>query len=53
MSREQTRIVPNNTGWIEGDLGTYLFWKDKAGKKILMPATCFWTEPVPMDPGSA
>jgi glyoxylase-like metal-dependent hydrolase (beta-lactamase superfamily II) len=44
MSREQTRIVPINTGWIEGDLGTYLFWKGEAGKKIWMPVICFYID---------
>jgi glyoxylase-like metal-dependent hydrolase (beta-lactamase superfamily II) len=44
MSREKARIVPINTGWIEGDLGTYLFWKGEAGKKIWMPVICFYVD---------
>ena len=35
MSKEKTRIYPINTGWLEADVGTYLFWKGKAGDRNL------------------
>lgn len=38
------KIYPINTGWIVGDLGTYLFWKGEAGKKIWMPVYCFYID---------
>jgi len=36
------RIYPINTGWLEADLGTYIFWKGPAGKKIWNPVICFY-----------
>lgn len=44
MSVEKTRITPINTGWLEADLGTYVFWKGPAGKKIWNPVYCFLVE---------
>jgi glyoxylase-like metal-dependent hydrolase (beta-lactamase superfamily II) len=44
MPFEQIKIFPINTGWIEGDLGTYLFWKGEAGRKIWMPVLCFYVD---------
>lgn len=44
MSIEKTKIYPINTGWLKGDLGTYLFWKGEAGKKIWMPVLCFYVD---------
>jgi N-acyl homoserine lactone hydrolase len=36
------RIFPINTGWLEADLGTYIFSKGPAGKKIWNPVICFY-----------
>ena len=44
MSKEKTRIYPINTGWLEADLGTYIFWKGKAGDKIWNPTLCFYVD---------
>ncbi|MDP7149186.1 MAG: N-acyl homoserine lactonase family protein [Nitrospinaceae bacterium] len=41
MSIKKTRIYPINTGWLEADLGTYMFWKGEAGKKIWNPVICY------------
>ena len=27
MGIAETKIYPINTGWLEADLGTYIFWK--------------------------
>ena len=32
MGVQETKIYPINTGWLEADLGTYIFWKGPAGK---------------------
>ena len=44
MSKEKARIYPINTGWLEADLGTYIFWKGKAGDKIWNPTLCFYVD---------
>jgi N-acyl homoserine lactone hydrolase len=44
MSVEKTRIYPINTGWLEADLGTYIFWKGKAGEKVWNPTLCFYVD---------
>ena len=41
MPADDTRIYPLNTGWLEADLGTYMFFKGPAGEKIDVPALCF------------
>lgn len=41
MSKTGRRIFPINTGWLEADLGTYVFWKGPAGQKIWNPVYCF------------
>ena len=41
MGASEVRIYPINTGWLEADLGTYVFWKGPAGKKIWNPVYCF------------
>lgn len=41
MGASEMRIYPINTGWLEADLGTYVFWKGPAGKKIWNPVYCF------------
>ena len=41
MGKDNTKIYPINTGWLEADLGTYIFWKGPAGKKIWNPVYCF------------
>lgn len=38
------KIYPINTGWLEADLGTYIFWKGPAGKKIWNPVFCFYVD---------
>ena len=44
MGIAETRIYPINTGWLEADLGTYIFWKGPAGKNIGTPSTAtMWT----------
>ena len=37
MGIAETRIYPINTGWLEADLGTYIFWKRPVGKKYWNP----------------
>ena len=44
MGKASTRIYPINTGWLEADLGTYIFWKGPAGKKIWNPVYCFYVD---------
>ncbi len=44
MTVEDTRIYPINTGWLEADLGTYIFWKGPAGKKMWSPVLCFYVD---------
>lgn len=44
MSANGARIFPINTGWLEADLGTYIFWKGPAGKKIWNPVYCHYVE---------
>ena len=44
MGVAETRIYPINTGWLEADLGTYVFWKGPAGKKIWNPVYCFYVD---------
>lgn len=44
MAVEKTRIYPINTGWLEADLGTYIFWKGKAGEKVWTPTLCFYVD---------
>ena len=40
MGVDETKIYPINTGWLEADLGTYVFWKGPAGHKIWNPVYC-------------
>ncbi len=44
MGIKETQIYPINTGWLEADLGTYIFWKGPAGKKIWNPVYCFFID---------
>lgn len=44
MEPIDAKITPINTGWLEADLGTYVFWKGKAGEKIWNPVICFLVE---------
>ena len=44
MGRSATRIIPINTGWLHGDLGTYIFWKGPAGMKKWQPVYCHYVE---------
>lgn len=44
MGVQETRIHPINTGWLEADLGTYIFWKGPAGQKIWNPVYCFYVD---------
>ncbi len=44
MKPEYPKIYPINTGWLEADLGTYIFWKGPAGKKIWNPVFCFYVD---------
>ena len=44
MSMKKTRIYPINTGWLHGDLGTYIFWKGPAGKKKWQPVYCHYVD---------
>jgi len=44
MHASQAKIYPINTGWLEADLGTYIFWKGPAGKKIWNPVICFYVD---------
>lgn len=39
-----TKIYPINTGWLHGDLGTYIFWKGPAGKKKWQPVYCHYVD---------
>ncbi len=41
MSIEDTRIYPINTGWVQADLGTYMFFKGPGGQKIEIPVICY------------
>jgi N-acyl homoserine lactone hydrolase len=41
MTVENTRIYPINTGWVEADLGTYIFFKGPGGQKIQIPVICY------------
>jgi len=43
MSAEH-KIYPINTGWCQTDLGTYMFFKGEAGKKIEIPVLCFYVD---------
>jgi len=44
MSIAKTKIYPINTGWLEADLGTYIFWKGPAGKKYWNPVYCHYVD---------
>ena len=44
MGVQETRIYPINTGWLEADLGTYVFWKGPAGKKYWNPVYCHYVD---------
>ena len=44
MNTRDARIFPINTGWLEADLGTYIFWKGPAGQKIWNPCYCYYIE---------
>jgi len=44
MGVAETRIYPINTGWLHGDLGTYIFWKGPAGKKKWQPVFCHYVD---------
>ncbi|MFV0361316.1 N-acyl homoserine lactonase family protein [Tropicimonas sp.] len=44
MGVNETRIYPINTGWLEGDLGTYIFWKGPAGKKMWQPVYTYYID---------
>ncbi|MYI67765.1 MAG: N-acyl homoserine lactonase family protein [Boseongicola sp. SB0673_bin_14] len=44
MTVAETRIYPINTGWLHGDLGTYIFWKGPAGKKKWQPVYCHFVD---------
>ncbi len=44
MSAPDIKIHPINTGWLEADLGTYVYWKGPAGKKIWQPVYCYYIE---------
>lgn len=44
MGVAETKIYPINTGWLEADLGTYIFWKGPAGQKIWNPTFCFYVD---------
>ncbi|MCY4446858.1 MAG: N-acyl homoserine lactonase family protein [Rhodobacteraceae bacterium] len=44
MGINETRIHPINTGWLHGDLGTYIFWKGPAGKKKWQPVYCHYVD---------
>ncbi|MCY4304413.1 MAG: N-acyl homoserine lactonase family protein [Aestuariivita sp.] len=44
MSIQETKIYPINTGWLHGDLGTYIFWKGPAGKKKWQPVYCHYVD---------
>jgi len=44
MGVAETKIYPINTGWLEADLGTYIFWKGPAGKKYWNPVYCYYVD---------
>jgi len=44
MGVAETKIYPINTGWLHGDLGTYIFWKGPAGKKKWQPVYCHYVD---------
>ena len=44
MTDSHPVIVPINTGWIEGNMGTYLFWKGNAAERVWMPVICFYID---------
>ena len=44
MGKNETKIYPINTGWLHGDLGTYIFWKGPAGKKKWQPVYCHYVD---------
>jgi len=44
MGIAETKIYPINTGWLEADLGTYIFWKGPAGQKIWNPCFCYYVD---------
>ena len=44
MGIAETKIYPINTGWLEADLGTYIFWKGPAGKKYWNPVYCHYVD---------
>ena len=44
MGVADTKIYPINTGWLEADLGTYIFWKGPAGKKYWNPVYCHYVD---------
>ncbi|NQY60385.1 MBL fold metallo-hydrolase, partial [Cognatishimia sp.] len=44
MGVQETKIYPINTGWLEADLGTYIFWKGPAGKKYWNPVYCHYVD---------
>ncbi len=44
MSIANTRIHPINTGWLQTDHGTYLYLKGESGKKVDVPALCFFVD---------
>ncbi len=41
MTIEMTHIYPINTGWVQADVGTYLFMKGPAGKMVDIPVICY------------
>jgi len=44
MGVQETKIYPINTGWLEADLGTYIFWKGPAGKKYWNPCYAYYVD---------
>ena len=44
MGVAETKIYPINTGWLEADHGTYMFFKGEAGKKVQLPVACFYVD---------
>jgi glyoxylase-like metal-dependent hydrolase (beta-lactamase superfamily II) len=44
MTVEKTKIYPINTGWVQTDMGTYMFFKGTAGKKGEIPVPCFYVD---------
>ncbi len=41
MTAAKTCIYPINTGMVQGDMGTYLYLKGEAGKKVEIPVACY------------